>query len=73
MRQGLTFASHRSAAQDFAKGATIVLEGYSAGSGIAKLAGSSTDWMITDQATGATEVFKLLSAYALKSSDFLFA
>ncbi|PZQ60674.1 MAG: hypothetical protein DI570_13805 [Phenylobacterium zucineum] len=59
--------------QDFAKGDTIVLEGYSAGSSIAKVAGSTTDWMITDQATGATEVFKLLNAYALKSSDFLFA
>lgn len=58
--------------QDFAKGDQIVLEGFSAGSTLAKVAGSTTDWMVTDQATGATEVFKLLNGYNLKASDFLF-
>lgn len=58
--------------QDFAKGDVIVLEGYSAGSTLAKVAGSTTDWVVTDQATGVTEVFKLLNGYNLKAADFLF-
>lgn len=59
--------------QDFAKGDQIVLEGFSAGSTVAKVAGSATDWIVTDQATGATEIFKLLNGYNLKTADFLFA
>ncbi len=58
--------------QDFAKGDHIVLHGYSAGSTLAKVAGTSTDWIVTDHDTGATEVFKLLNGYGLKSGDFLF-
>jgi Ca2+-binding RTX toxin-like protein len=59
--------------QDFTKGDDIVLHGFSAGSTLARVAGSSTDWVVTDHDTGATEVFKLLNGYALKTSDFLFA
>lgn len=58
--------------QDFAKGDKLVLQGYSAGSTFAKVAGTSTDWIITDGATGATELLRMANAYALKSSDFLF-
>jgi len=60
------------AIQDFAKGDKVQLHGYSAGSSIAKAAGSSTDWVVTDAATGQTELLKLLNAYSLKPSDFLF-
>ena len=60
------------AIQDFAKGDKIQLHGYSAGSTLTKAAGSSTDWVVTDGATGATELLKLVNAYNLKSGDFLF-
>jgi Ca2+-binding RTX toxin-like protein len=60
------------AIQDFAKGDKVHLAGYSTGSTVTRVAGSSTDWLITDKATGATELFKLLNGYALKGGDFLF-
>jgi Ca2+-binding RTX toxin-like protein len=58
--------------QDFSKGDHIEFQGFSAGSTLARVAGSSTDWTITDHDTGVSEVFKLLNAYTLKGSDYLF-
>lgn len=58
--------------KDFALGDVIQLTGYSAGSTIAKVAGSTTDWLVTDGATHATELLKLANSYALKTGDFLF-
>lgn len=60
------------AIQDFAKGDKIQLDGYSAGSSITKVAGSSTDWKVTDGATGASELLKLLNGHNLRGGDFLF-
>ena len=55
---------------DFAKGDKLLLTGYSAGSSITKA--SSTTWVITDRATGETELLTLSSGYSLKTADFLF-
>jgi Ca2+-binding RTX toxin-like protein len=57
---------------DFGADDVIVLTGYSAGSTIAHVAGSTTDWLIKDHATGVTEVLKLANAYNLGAGDFLF-
>ena len=57
---------------DFSKGDHVILTGFSGGSTVAKVAGSSTDWIVTDKATGSTEMFHLLNGYALKVGDFLF-
>jgi len=58
--------------QDFAKGDRIQLTGYSAGSTLTKVAGSATDWIITDGASRTTELLHLSNGYGLKSGDFLF-
>jgi len=58
---------------DFGASDVIVLTGYSAGSTLTKVSGSSTDWLIQDHATGATEVLKLANAYVLGAGDFLFS
>jgi Ca2+-binding RTX toxin-like protein len=65
-------ASHDDRIQDFAKGDVLQLQGYSAGSTLTKVAGSSTDWKIWDAATNTTEVIHLSNAYNLKGSEFLF-
>jgi subtilisin family serine protease len=57
---------------DFALGDVLQLTGYGAGSTIARVAGSTTDWLVTDQATGAAELLKLANGYALSTGDFLF-
>jgi len=59
--------------KDFALGDIIQLTGYGAGSTLTKVAGSATDWLITDGATHATELLKLANGYTLSGSDFLFA
>lgn len=64
--------AHDDRLQDFAKGDLIELQGYSAGSTITKVAGTSTDWRIHDAASNTDEVIHLLNGYALKSTDFLF-
>jgi Ca2+-binding RTX toxin-like protein len=58
---------------DFASDDVIVLTGYSAGSTLTKVAGSTTDWAIHDHASGGTEVITLANSYTLGSGDFLFA
>jgi len=58
--------------QDFALGDIIQLTGYSAGSTLTKVAGSTTSWLVTDGSTHATELLKLANGYALKAGDFLF-
>jgi subtilisin family serine protease len=58
--------------RDFALGDIIQLTGYSAGSSVIKVAGSLTDWVITDAASGLKETLHLMNGYALKSGDFLF-
>lgn len=58
--------------QDFAKGDRILLAGYSAGSTLTRVTGSTTDWIVTDGATRATELLHLSNSYALKTGDFLF-
>ncbi|TAJ71411.1 MAG: hypothetical protein EPO51_14055 [Phenylobacterium sp.] len=58
--------------QDFGAGDRLQLSGYGAGSTIAKVAGSTTDWKITDAATGSVDVIKLLNAYQLSGGDYLF-
>ena len=57
---------------DFAGGDLIELHGYGAGSTLAKVAGSTTNWIITDGQTGVTEVITLANRYALTVGDFLF-
>ena len=58
--------------QDFSKGDTIELHGYSAGSTFTKVAGSSTDWVITDHATGAQEIIHLLNSAKVAGGDWIF-
>jgi Ca2+-binding RTX toxin-like protein len=58
---------------DFAAGDQVRLVGYAAGSTFAKAAGSTTDWIVTDAATGIAETIRFSNAYAFTSSDFLFA
>ncbi len=58
---------------DFASGDLIRLTGYAAGSSIAHVAGSATDWVITNGVGGDVETIHLSNAYALQSGDFLFA
>lgn len=58
---------------DFARGDIIELSGYSAGSTLARVAGSATEWVVRDAATGATETLQLANGYTLASGDFLFA
>lgn len=57
---------------DFAGGDIIELQGYGAGSTLASVGGSTTDWRITDGVTGATEIIVLSNHYVLATSDFLF-
>lgn len=58
--------------QDFAAGDRLELSGYSTGSTITKVAGSTTDWKILDAATGSTEIIKLLNGYQLSSGEVVF-
>ena len=58
--------------QDFAKGDHLVLQGFSAGSTFARIAGSATDWIVTDGVSHTTELLHLANGYALRSGDFLF-
>jgi Ca2+-binding RTX toxin-like protein len=58
--------------QDFAKGDHLLLRGFSVGSTITKVAGTSTDWVVTDGATHTTELLHLANGYAMRSGDFLF-
>ncbi|HEX7945203.1 MAG TPA: calcium-binding protein, partial [Phenylobacterium sp.] len=57
---------------DFAPGDVIRLTGYAAGSTITHVAGSTTDWVITNGVGGGTETIHLANGYSLTSSDFLF-
>jgi len=57
---------------DFASDDLIQLTGYGAGSTITKVAGTTTDWVITDGVTGQTEVLTLSNGHSLGSGDFLF-
>ncbi|HEY0646715.1 calcium-binding protein, partial [Phenylobacterium sp.] len=57
---------------DFGADDLIQLTGYGAGSTITRVAGSTTDWVITDGVTHTTEVLKLANGYTLGSGDFLF-
>ena len=59
--------------QDFTLGDHLQFTGYAAGSTLARVAGSATDWLITDKATGVSELLHLTNGYALSASDFLFA
>ena len=59
--------------RDFAAGDVIALVGYSAGSRLVSLGGSTTEWKVTDAASGVSEVFTLENGYALGAGDFLFA
>ncbi len=58
--------------QDFAKGDRIQLLGYSGGSTLTKVAGSATDWIVTDGVSRTAELLHLSNGYALKTGDFLF-
>jgi len=57
---------------DFTAGDVIKLTGYAAGSTIAHVAGSTTDWVITNGVGGGVETIHLANGYALTSGDFLF-
>jgi Ca2+-binding RTX toxin-like protein len=57
---------------DFAAGDRIELTGFSAGSTISLMAGSTTTWIVKDAASGATEAFQLTNAYKLAAADWLF-
>jgi len=56
---------------DFAAGDVIRLTGYAAGSSIAHVAGSTTDWVITNGA-GGVETIHLANGYSLHTGDFMF-
>jgi Ca2+-binding RTX toxin-like protein len=58
--------------KDFAAGDHLQFTGYTAGSTLAQVAGSTTDWVITDQASGATELIHLANGYHLVASDYIF-
>ncbi len=58
--------------KDFAGDDIIRFTGYSAGSTIARVANTTTDWMVTDQASGVGELLNLTNSYALGAGDFLF-
>jgi subtilisin family serine protease len=58
--------------KDFAAGDHVELTGYSAGSTLTHVSGSTTDWLITDKSTGATEVIHLSNGYSLTAADFVF-
>jgi subtilisin family serine protease len=58
--------------KDFEAGEKIELHLFSPGSTVARVAGSLTDWIVTDAATGQTNVFRLVNSYALTPSDFVF-
>jgi Ca2+-binding RTX toxin-like protein len=58
---------------DFAAGDRLEFRGYGAGSTLTKVAGSTTNWTITDGQTGATEVITLVNKYALTAGDYLFS
>ncbi len=55
---------------DFAIGDRIELQGYGAGSTLTPVAGSTTNWLITDGAL--TEMIVLTNRYVLTAADFLF-
>lgn len=57
---------------DFAAGDVIELHGYGAGSTLAKVAGSSTSWIVTDGVTHQTEIIVLSNKYALAAADYIF-
>ena len=57
---------------DFAAGDVIRLTGYAAGSTVTQVAGSTTDWVITNGVGGGTETIHLANAYTLHAADFLF-
>jgi hypothetical protein len=57
---------------DFAAGDQVRLVGFASGSTFVKAAGNTTDWIVTDAATGVAETIRLSNAYALSSGDFLF-
>jgi subtilisin family serine protease len=59
--------------QDFAADDVIKLQGFSSGSTLARVAGSTTDWAVKDGATGIVEIFKLANAFALGAGDYVFA
>jgi trimeric autotransporter adhesin len=56
---------------DFTLGDRIEFSGYGAGSTLTLVSGSTTDWLVTDGATGATEILKLLNGYALTAADYV--
>ena len=58
---------------DFALGDHLQFTGFSAGSTLAQVVGSTTDWLITDKTTGVAELIHLTNGYAVTSADFLFA
>jgi Ca2+-binding RTX toxin-like protein len=47
--------------------------GYSAGSTLAAVGGSQTDWLITDASSHATEILKFTNRAAIGSGDYNFA
>ncbi|MBL8553115.1 MAG: S8 family serine peptidase [Phenylobacterium sp.] len=58
---------------DFAAGEKLELHGWGAGSTIAKVTGSLTNWIITDGVTGATETITLSNKYNLVAGDWIFS
>ena len=58
---------------DFALGDHLEFHGYGAGSTLTKVAGSLTNWMITDGVSGTTEVITLTNKYALAAGDYIFS
>ena len=58
---------------DFTLGDHLEFHGYGAGSTLTKVAGSLTNWTITDGVTGATEVIVLTNKYALAAGDYVFS
>jgi len=57
---------------DFAKGDVLELSGYSIGSTITKVVGSTTDWRIHDAASNTDEIIHLTNGYQLKVGEWIF-
>jgi Ca2+-binding RTX toxin-like protein len=57
---------------DFAAGEHLELHGYGAGSTIARVVGSKTDWIITDGVTQDTEIITLSNKHTLIAGEYIF-
>jgi Ca2+-binding RTX toxin-like protein len=58
--------------KDFVAGDLLELHGWSPGSTLTAVAGSQTDWLVTDAMTGLGELIKLTNKHVLTGGEYLF-